>query len=215
MADPYGLFPSYRRLYRKRRNVVKRSAPLARRVRKLESAMEMKSKTLIIGSTPFSTGGLDTLLNGMVIGDDIFNRNGDSILITSIQFDLIIQAQTANDNNTIRILLVQDKQTNGVAQELDKILDTADPQSNIISPYNLDYKHRFRILCDKVITFDDVTNANRHIKIYKKCNIKTRYGLDTTGGVTAIATNSLSLWIFGFSALGDFRVSTRIRFLDG
>lgn len=149
-------------------------------------------------------------------GDLSSQRDGDSVTLTSVQCRFLFTAHTAADKNIARILIVQDKQTNGTLFTAAELFLDATAQDIIVSPYNLDNKHRFRVLCDDMVEFNADGVASVLYKKYKKLNIKVRYDA-STGAVGDLTSNSLQVVVVGFDAnnLGDVQSIIRLRYFDG
>lgn len=219
MADPYGLFPSYRKQYRKK--LKKRSKnPLAKRVRKLEfktQGIEYKTLDTTIASaalTTTATGSGNTVINLIAQGDSNITREGDIIVITSVHIRLIFNADTAGDANMIRVMLVQDKQSNGAGADVDLVLTDTSAQDALVAPRETQGRQRFRVWCDKMVRINKEGEDFAYLNIYKKLNLKVNYGLANGGTIADIATNSLLLYVFGFNTQGTWQGITRCNFLD-
>ncbi len=194
-------------------------APLVRRVKKLErktSAIESKFSDLTL-ATLIIPSALNIMQPAHLIqqGDQASQRNGDSITLVSIQARLMLSTNTAGDNNIVRFLIVQDKQCNGVIFTAAELFLDATVDDILTSPYNLDNKHRFRVLHDSVISVNDAGHANHIWKVFKKLNMKIRYDA-TAGAITDITSNNIYVCFVGNSlVLGDVQGIVRLRYLDG
>lgn len=208
-------------LYKGKKKVVRRrkkvtSSALVSRVQKLErktAGVEYKYLDTTTASASLSQSPALVQLTNMAQGDGVSQRSGDSITVVSILVKAVFTTQTAGDNNFIRCLLVQDRQTNGAIATIGDVLLDASAQDNIVSPLNLDNKHRFRVLADRYFEVNDqgVNAALWHE--YKKCNIKIRYDANA-GDITDLSSNSLFLMTLGYGSTGDVQSIVRIRFLD-
>ncbi len=193
--------------YRKRRNIVKR-------VRDLEVQTEKKFLDTSSGTLQPTTAGVLTLINGVVQGDTSITRDGDLVTWTSLYFQISLNAYTAGDHSNVRVLIVQDKQTNGLAITMAKLFSLTTAILNINSPLNLDNSFRYNVLCDKVFQINDNGKDNVHFKKYIKMQMRTRYNA-AQAGITEITTNSIFVIVFGDVALGDYQWISRMRFIDG
>lgn len=168
------------------------------------------------------TGSL-TLLNGIAQGQDITQRIGRKAILKSIYFRLDLYPSTTASSPTgdiVRVLVVYDCQTNSSAPGLGNILIS--PQ--YLSPMNLDYRDRFKILIDKHVTMpaNVYTTGNisagegqpKIVKVFKRLNMDQVFS-GTANTIGSIATGSIYLVLL---ALGT-NVTTanmwcRIRFTD-
>ncbi len=196
----------------------KPASALVRRVRKLEkktSGIESKFSDLVV-ATAALPAALTIIQPTHLIqrGDQHFQRNGDSITLTSFQCRFMLSTNTAGDNNLVRLLVVHDKQVNGVLMTAAELFLDATADDILTSPYNLDNKHRFRVLSDKIISINDAGNANYMYSVYKKLNIKIRYDA-SAGAVTDLTSDAIYFCFVGNNlVLGDIQGITRLRYLD-
>lgn len=149
-------------------------------------------------------------------------RNGRKIVIKSLwfkgQMQLTSQAATGNTDDTIRIIVVQDKQANGAAFTVGQVLTTADYRSF----RNLENERRFRILSDTT----SVINQNgglaaasfeqaRKFEKYIKCNIPMEYDATAASGVVGtMRSNNIAVIAIGEAGLAGFTYICRVRYSD-
>lgn len=176
-----------------------------------------------VGPTNFSTAGAVLLLNGVAQGDDYTNRIGRKITMKSILMRFSVFSQATDNLQTgdiLRVMIVYDNQSNGVAPTVANILQTASWDS----PQNLDNRDRFLVLADKVfnrpaaiyaagvITAGQAGAASR--KIYRKISLQTQFN-GTGATVGSIAGGSVyMLTISAYGAQYDYYSNCRIRFTD-
>lgn len=193
------------------------------------------SNVLTINST-----GLVTPVNLISGGSGFNNRVGRKIEMQSLHFTGVIQ-QTANNsqvNEYARIMVIYDRQSNGVTPSIQTILASYDQsttaQTTVFSGINPDERERFLILSDQRLTLpatqtaggsfgpsgtDGLSatwNINRFIKLR---NLQTHYKADSTPAVIGdIATGSLLIVTMGgiaaASAPYQFVGSWRLRYKD-
>ena len=132
---------------------------------------------------------------------------------TSVQIKLLARAHTAGDHSLLRVMIVQDRQTNGALPAIADVLDKVTEFAIINSPLKLTNKFRFRVLCDEYIEVNDNGHDSVLLSKYVKLNVKTRY-TDNTNAVTDINTNSIFVIVIGSVALGDYNWISRMRFTD-
>ncbi len=204
--------------YKPRRNVPKTA--LVSRVKRLEkktSGIESKFIDFTNATAIMPTAlSFRCPVEDIIQGDLASQRDGDSVTLTSVQARFIFRAHTAGDKNMARILIVHDKQTNGVLFTQAELFLDSSAQDIMVSPYNLDNKHRFRVLCDDYVEFNADGVATVLWKKYIKLNIKVRYDA-STGAVGDLTSNSLQVVVVGFdnNNLGDLQSIIRLRYYDG
>lgn len=192
-----------------------------------------------------NTAGTFVLAHIPVRGSDYNNRIGRKTLIRSIYLrgQIVLQpAKSVEEHpDTLRIVRAQvgrliillDTQPNGVAATTANLLSANNPFSHL----NPDNRDRFRVLKDKLYTFDpwiykplaaaagaqsNMTAFNRTnyaIKIYKKLNIETVFNDSNDQTIAAINTNALYVFFIGsHGADADLELkaelSFRVRFDD-
>lgn len=172
-----------------------------------------------------SNAGSITLLNGIAQGNDYTNRDGRICSMQSIYFRFTVSPNstttTLNQGESIRIIIVYDCQTNGVAPTVANILQTGgDPHQ----PMNLNFRDRFKVIMDKqigmaaaVYSAGALTNGSPTAKafnFYKKLGMETVF--QSTSNLSAdIATGGIYLLIQGLSNGTCLVLGTsRVRFTD-
>lgn len=178
-------------------------------VKEMQSKEELKYlDTFMNGTVATSTSTL-TLLNGLTQGDNVSNREGDSISPTSIQckFNLSQVATAVQYEINVRHIVFWDSQANGAAPAAGDLLDLATITQAVLAPYKRQYQKRFKIVSDKsyvmhpkVIdpaTAGEVVAATHHGGWKRSLSRVVKYrNSQNTGTITDIATNSLySLWV--------------------
>lgn len=202
--------------YKGRRKKRQRSSALVSRVRKLEkktSGMEYKFKDFTVAKTAIATTPTSQNLCLIAQGDDHDERNGDSITVTGVYVNCWISTDTAGDNNVMRLMLIQDKQCNGVGGSIGEVLSAGGATTAIFSPLELDNKHRFRMLWDKTVEVNDAGRSNVIFSKYIPLNLKIRYD-GTTGVIADQKSNNIFFAFGGVSNLGDIQINSRVRYLD-
>ncbi len=161
-------------------------------------------------------------------GNGESERVGRKITVTGINWKMRVklagQTASANTGDVTRIILYQDKQTNGATAAVLDVLETADFQSF----RNLANTGRFRILMDKTIALTSASGsgrgstdtlafgtARRDFSFYKKCSIPIEYDNSaTTGVITSMRSNNLGVITITESGLTSFASKMRIRYKD-
>ncbi len=136
------------------------------------------------------------------------------------EFDAV--ADPANED-VVRIILYQDKQTNGAAAVVGDILESANYQSF----NNLANKSRFRTLMDRTYAINTSALASDGAGVvsgsgmtiadtfFKKCNIVIEYdNSGTDGAITTQRSNNIGVLSISKSGIGKFLSQMRIRYSD-
>lgn len=122
---------------------------------------------------------------------------------------------------TIRVILYQDKQTNGAISAVTDILETAEMHSF----RNLSNSGRYIIFLDKTIAMNymtlasdgaGVTSQGEVIKEFvfnKNCAIPIEWS-GTTGSIGETRSNTLGVLLISQAGLGGFESKIRLRFSD-
>jgi len=197
-----------------------RSSSLGRRELKTIDALEVRINPVTGLAAPTFA-----LLNGVATGDDFNSRDGRQIVIKSIYFraDLQPYGNTMSYGDTVRCMIVQDTQPNGVIFTVGDLFTATTNTYGSVAMNNLNNRSRFKVLMDKQVSMDPaiyaasvLTGGNpstKTIKKFIKCHIPVQYS-GTGATIASIATNSLYLVVFSDNQLVDFRSSTRVRFVD-
>lgn len=123
--------------------------------------------------------------------------------------------------DTVRVIVYQDKQTNGATAAASDILETDDFQSF----YNLANSSRFNILMDKNHTLDYMTlasdsggvvssSATRSNHVFNKlCSVPVEYNA-VSGSIGTIKSNNFGILLVGQTGVAGFNSKWRIRFSD-
>lgn len=213
----------YRNYYRRGRRYAKRkgyNAPSYNTAAKALSTALAVKKLLNVEykhydqagtAAPPTAGQVILFDNGMLQGDSTTQREGNSILVKSLQFKgRFISTVNAQQ---VRVLMVQDTDNQGAAPAVTDILSAADPNAF----YNvIDYPGRFRILGDKTVNLSGAVGPSiREINMYHKGGFHIKYN-GATGAVTDRRKNAVYiLWIStGSSTLPTTQNYRRMRWID-
>ncbi len=171
-----------------------------------------------------AAGEVSASLNIIAQDNTESGRDGRHCTIRSIwlKLHMFVVPQTgvttATTHDTIRLMVIQDKQCNGAVPTVTIVLEDAKWDSFM----NLENRNRFRILYDKYTSFNPVAAsgdgttqdtffAAKHFNIYKKVNIPLHFS-GTTGAVTECRSNNLFLLAISENALGQINGTIRLRF---
>lgn len=169
------------------------------------------------------------LLNGLTQGTDSTTRIGRKVCMRSIQGRWTFTLQNTAGGvfpagvvgGQVRLLIVYDKQSNGVAPVATDILQGG-ATTQLVSPINLNNRERFVVLIDKFVTLDPNNMQSATIKFYKKMPRKAEdviFNAGNAGTVGDIQTGSVyALWCTTVQATAGTTLCifpwNRIRFID-
>lgn len=173
-----------------------------------------------MGATTFAgdTTGTVQLLNGVAQGTDYGNRVGRRVTMTSAFIRGTLKANSTTPTaGQSRIILVVDRECNGVAPTIGDVLSTVTTTGNL----DLDNTERFLILMDQTLAVKpNFATQVEYIpfKFYKKMRITTKY-IGTGATVASIGENGLFLMTLGDFTAGtntapEFILTARVRFFQ-
>ncbi len=175
--------------YRKKMGFKRKT--LTQKVAKLQRSVSSKERKFIdtqIVNTAMSATLTITQLTNLVQGVTDATRIGNQITVVGCLMRYIMNS---NISTQIRVMLVQDRQTNGVIYANSDLLQDATSQDLIVSPYNADFKRRFKIHYDRSHPFDVNGQSTHFVSKYFAMNIPIRYDANA-GDITDIQSSSLS-----------------------
>ncbi len=205
----------YRKPYRRNARKAYPRRGLAKKVNRLSKAVNMKERKFIdtqIVNTAMAATGTITQLTNLVQGVTDSTRIGNKITVVGCLLTYIIDA---NITTNIRVLLVQDKQTNGAIYLNSDLFQDETAQDIIVSPKNADFKRRFKVYHDKNYSYSVAGVATKFYKKFFKMNIPMRFDANN-GDITDIQSNSLS-WFVATETAGAGVVNTlfcRVYYID-
>lgn len=197
------------------------------------SSVEKKYKDIAATTYGCDSTGSVTVLNSVDEGTGVSQRVGRKICMKSVQLRGVVVPQdvpgaAANVSAQLcRVMLVWDKQPNGVIATIANILSASTSCSYI----NLDYRERFVVLMDKhyglgplyvdttaTQTWSAVDKCTAVVNKYKRLPQGTDVIFDGTGGgIADINSGALLLVTIGTAAAGqgfNATLVTRIRYTD-
>ncbi len=238
--DSYWSAPMYNKLvpnFRKRvgrnpmRHKYKRGGRFKKKSRRaclLGMNPEKKFLDLQVSTTPAVAG---TVVNLAVIvqGDGESERIGRKVTVTDIlahgRITLSSIASNTDASNRVRIMVVQDRSTNGATFSAAALMNTAGT-ADIDSFRDLSHIGRFQVLYNRLWTINpnwtgisaNATSANafRDVRFNLKCCIPIEYDASaSTGAITTQQVNSIHILTFEESAAPATAVdlTTRVRYL--
>lgn len=141
-----------------------------------------------LNNIALTTAPIVTQLTNVAQGNTDSTRLGSKITIVGIELSYLVQSAISN---SMRILLVQNRQSNGATINTAELYQDNTAGDNIVSPWHKDFRRKFLVKYDKVHLFSITGNAFSHVKKYIKCNIPIRYD-GNVGDITDVQSNSLS-----------------------
>lgn len=172
--------------------------------------------------------GTPLLLNGCIEGLDSLNqRIGRKITVKRVAVTLTAGVQVAdltagtgyqNDADTIRAVIIFDKQTNGAAASWSSLMNASGLYSAPYAQRNISTLDRYMMLADK--TFEVCSSGPNSIvwKFDVPCNLETRFTTTNNGDVTDIITGSIYLIVVDSNNTanlpGTFSMLSRVEFTD-
>lgn len=217
----------FRRKFRKKRvaklnfddRVQRKFNSIDRKIKKLSKIQELKHRDVITDGTTDATSPMIFLLNGMQKGDNVANRQGNSVYVTSLQVRFRIvwpqQDPVGEGIGVVRCCIVFDRFPNGQALQESDFLDLSVIDDGLYSPYNMNAGRRFKILYDKVFVINpsylskweepelgdfnplDVGAKAIYKSVRRKIKFKMFFNDGNTGNITDI--NRGALWFYATS----------------
>lgn len=179
-------------------------------------APELKASDVNVSMAADTTGAI-LLLNGIDPGTALNQRIGRQILAKKLRLRLacVVTAATGADQ-TQRVMVVLDKQPNGVALAITDVLTSVGTTAN----YNLSNQARFKILFDRRVylnaTAEPFSAQLLDVSLGQKYVVQFNAGV--AGTVADITTNSLYMITIGSNAAGatagTVTGASRLRFSD-
>lgn len=137
-----------------------------------------------------SSSGTVSYLSGMATGTDDSERIGNSILAHDNYIRLSCAFNTSASATFVRIILICDKECDGVAPVVTNVLQTASPYS----PLNQDFSDRFVVIWDKFFS-QDPQKLTMATKKYTTTPFHIKYDGSTSGVASAKENNIFMLSI--------------------
>ncbi len=186
-------------------------APLVARVRRLEKSREFKFIDTQLTESAQNATPIITQLTNVVQGVTDTTRLGNKITVTGLMLRYTVEDTITNK---YRIMIVQDKQTNGVIYAAGDLLEDATSFDNLISPANRDNKKRFRVMYDRLHLISVNGVANGQGRKFVKLNLTVSYD-GNAGDITDLTSSSLSLLTVAHTASVAHTIFVRVFYTDG
>lgn len=123
--------------------------------------MELKCIDTPYSGQFFTLAGTFSLLNPIVVGSEIYQRNGRKVYMKSVHIRGVVTNAVTSQQDVARIMVVYDSQPSGATPTLAQLLSdsTAAQATSGLSHINLANRERFKILRDHQIMLPSVTNT--------------------------------------------------------
>lgn len=187
--------------------------------------LELKFKdTSISDPVVAATGFISTNLLLIPQGTSDNTRIGRLITLRSIgfkfQWKLPSKTVVTDMTDTVRVMVIQDKQANGTLPAVGDILK----QTELVSFNELNNKRRFRTLMDRVYdmnssgmagngTTQDSMEVVRYDSWFKKLNMPIDYS-SSVGSITELKSNNIFVLLISTDGNCSFDGNVRMRFSD-
>lgn len=172
--------------------------------------------------------GTALLMNGCIQAlDSVNDRIGRKIVMKRIKVrasagvqvaDLVAGTGYSSDADTIRFLVVYDKQANGGAATYASLMNTSGVFNAPLSMRNVSTLDRYTVLADRTFQICASGPNSFHAEFDFPVNLETRFTSTNNGDITDIISGSLYFMAvdsnFTANLPGVFNVVTRVEFLD-
>lgn len=205
--------PGYKNCARMVYGDASKALVIAKGVRKLLN-VEVKNHDVQQTQVTITNALIITQLSNIDRGDTTNLRDGAQCKMIGIDFNYRLEVHPTDPRTTVRIMLVLDKQTNQAIYVPGDLLQDITATDVLISPRNLNNKHRFSVLYDKTHMLSLAVPAVV-VRTYIKKDVLLRY--DNTGnGIADLTQNSLSLCQVNNQGTNQPLITSfmRIRFVD-
>lgn len=180
----------------------------------LKSVVNVEKKYIdTAASTTSSSTAAFVLLNGLTTGDTGQTRDGQSIKCSSLLLRYVASINALATTSIHRVIIFLDNQPNGTAPTAAELLDVT---SSSLSPLNIDYGTRFKVIRDVITNLSQNGQQIRTVKKFVKLRFHTKFNTGTAGTIADITRNSL--YMLHQSDQGTnvvtFAYQARVRFID-
>lgn len=205
--------PGYKSCGRMVYGDAKKALVIAKGIRRLMN-VEIKNFDTLLSGVVCSTVPLISQLTNIPVGDTTNSRDGSQCKMIGIEMNYTLAVNATLPRTVVRIMLVLDKQTNQAIYLNTDLLEDVTASDNIVSPRNLDNKHRFQVLYDRTHMLS-LSVATVTVKKYIKKDVLLRFDASTPS-IADLTQNSLSFVRFTNEAANEPTINAflRVRFVD-
>ncbi len=206
--------PGYRACGKMVLSDARKALVIARGVKRLLN-VEVKNFDVQLDGLTVTDGFAITQLSNIPQGDTTNERDGAQVKMVGFEMSYFITRNVSADASIIRILLVIDKQTNQAIFVPGDMFEDSTVLDNLVSPRNLDNKHRFTVLYDRVHHLSNGGPTSLSVKKYFKKDLLLRYD-GSTPSIADLTQNSLAFMRAANQVTNDpiIRAFFRLRFVD-
>lgn len=130
-------------------------------------------------------------LSNIPQGDTTSTRDGNQLKTMGLELGYSLIVNATLPRTIVRIIVVCDKQTNQAIYNIDDLLEDSSAGDNIVSPYNLNNRHRFNIIYDRVHSLS-LAEATVTVKRYLAFSKLIRFDASTSA-IADLTQNSISM----------------------
>lgn len=205
--------PGYKRCGKMVYSDAKKALAIARGVKRL---LNVEVKNFDVQSTSANLNQTPSIiqLSNIPQGGTTITRDGAQCKMVGLNIHYTIIASATSPRTVCRIMFVLDRQTNQAIYTIGDLLEDSTANDNIVSPFNLDNKHRFQVLYDRIHMLS-VSVPTVTVKKYIRKDLLLRYD-NSTPSIADLTQNSLSMVRFANEAtnLPEITMFIRLRFVD-
>lgn len=181
-------------------------------MKKIETS-DLRQLNTNVASGTVTRAGTVTIMNAMAVGNGDGQRAGNRTVAKYLEMridvglDGVALAFTTAMNYHYRCIVFWDKQANGAPPVISELLQNSGVGgNNYLSPFNFNGKSRYKVIWDKTVSLNPVSNSrqaigtttydsmDKVIVLRKKLNTTTTYNNGNAGTVADISTNSLYMF---------------------
>lgn len=160
-------------------------------------------------SGPVDNSGSISLLSGIGQGDDVNQRQGNSVLAKTLLFRTFCNLNTSAESTQLRFIIIKDLENQGSTPS---VSDVIGPSPSVITPLNVDHTSRYQVLRDKVLTLKKDMNSY-NMKQFITVNDHLKF---TGSGTTDVYKNAIYLILISDQATNTPSVTwnSRVGYYD-
>lgn len=164
-----------------------------------------------------NTNGSIEHMSGIPSGDGSQDRTGEKVQVIRWRVTVRTLLTTGAQEDFIRIILVRDRQMNGVKFLLSDLLQNVNADAVVTSPFNWDNSKRFIIIADTMFSLDTSKGTSRVSRFNRKLSFPLKF-LGGTGAIGDATTNAMFIVVVANkipSALDTmFQVNSEVLYTD-
>ncbi len=218
-------YRKYRRVFHKRFKPVSKLAQVAdianralKKATRVKNMVNVEYKRHDVQLTTTATSSTATInqLTNIAQGDSDLTRDGSDIVIKRIELKYFITQHATASITYVRVMLVQDTQTNEAIYAAADLLEDVTANDAIVSPLLWFKKRRFKVLYDRTHALSDVWKIITEMHtINLGLNMKVVYDASTPS-IADVITNSLSFFTISTEATNTPSITffSRVFFID-